>query len=109
MTTALQLAAVEKACSNACGLGMDRSCVPECEVQMYDCKAGKEYTGCTKKVLVRYEKFASDWNTAHPYLLANSGHADAEVLEEIGDECVEACGKGVDSSCVPECQVKMYT
>lgn len=111
LTTAPELAAVEQACTGACGLGIDASCVPECEVQMYGCEGGatQKYTECTRKVLEKYEKFASDWNTAHPYLLASRGHADAETLEEMQDSCKDACGVGVDSSCVPECQVKMYT
>jgi len=33
---------------------------------------------------------------------------NAEDHKQIHDECQVACGKGVDSSCVPECQVRMY-
>jgi len=120
LATSAELDAVGKACSSACGLGIDASCIPECEVQMYECvessKRGtsakdqaKTSSECTRKVIVTYEKFASDWNAAHPNLLSRRGHADAEVLEEMRDGCVDACGVGVDSSCVPECQVKMYT
>jgi len=116
----VELSAVEKACTSACGLGLDASCEPECEVQMYSCAdnikvqvttkdGAKQYRDCTEKVVRSYEKFASDWNTAHSYLVASRGHADAELLEEMRGGCTEACGGGVDSSCVPECQVKLYS
>lgn len=113
-----EVSAVQKACTNACGLGVDASCEPECQVQMYDCAANskltkeagaKQYKDCTEKVLRKYEEFASDWNTAHSYLLSSKGHADAELLEEMHEGCTDACGVGVDSSCVPECQVNLYT
>lgn len=116
LKSTIDLASVEKACASACGLGADAGCLPECEIQMYGCSGDSKvqvgaakYSTCTQKVLMSYEEFASDWNAAHPYLLNHRGHADAEVLEEVRDSCVEACGPGVDSSCVPECQVKMYT
>jgi hypothetical protein len=109
--TAAELVAVEKACTNACGLGVDAGCKPQCEVQMYGCslEASRKDTKCTENVIKKYEKYATNWNEAHSYLLSHRGHADAETLEEIQDSCHEACGPGVDSSCVPECQVKMYT
>jgi hypothetical protein len=111
-SAAEELAAVDKACTTACGLGLDASCEPECEVQMYGCienSNAQQYTDCTRKVIQRYEKFASDWNTAHSHLLARRGHADAELLEELHEGCADACGNGVDSSCVPECQAKLYS
>jgi len=108
-----ELAQVDKACTSSCGLGVDASCVPECAVQMYSCSSdtqdSKAYTACTKKVVKSYETLAFGWNDAHPFLINHRAYADADSVEEIRDECVEACGKGVDTSCVPECQVKMYT
>merc|ERR1719272_2065865 len=84
-------------------------CVDKAKRKLTTQAGATQYKDCTEKVTRRYEKFASDWNTAHAYLLSSRGHADAELLEEIHDGCAEACGVGVDSSCLPECQVKMYT
>jgi hypothetical protein len=107
--SAEELTAIESACSRACGLGSDASCLPECSVQMYSCEGAKDkYTACTKRIVESYEKFSSNWNAVHPMLLSSRGHADAETLEEMKDGCIDACGTAVDSSCVPECQVKMY-
>jgi carboxypeptidase C (cathepsin A) len=114
-----QVEEIEAACRSNCGLGADSSCSPECQVQMYACSGnGKqkqnanekadEYLACTKSVLQRYEKFSLAWNAAHPHLLAARGHADASDLDELHEECEEACGPNVDSTCVPECHVKIY-
>jgi len=69
----------------------------------------KKYKKCTAEVLAKYEKFADDWDAAHPYLLAVRRHVSSIELARLQDKCHDACGKGVDSSCVPECQVEMYT
>lgn len=109
------LVTLEKSCVTACGLDIDASCVPECEMKMYSCVGSKEYAKCTSNVAQTYEKLASGWKAAHPNLLAAHGTlsfrgvSSSEALEEAKDSCAEACGVGVDSSCKVECQVKMYS
>lgn len=104
-------------CVEACGKGVDSSCVPECQVKMYTCldhdrkteKGAKKYKKCSAEVLSDYEKFADKWNEAHPYLLTVRRHVGSVELARVNDKCHDACGKGVDTSCVPECQVEMYS
>jgi hypothetical protein len=113
--TAGQFKDIETACRSNCGLGADRSCSPECQVQMYACSGEQrnsngtsDYAACSRSVLARYEKFSLAWNAAHPYLLSARGHADSSDLDDLHESCEEACGPNVDATCVPDCQVKVY-
>jgi len=114
--TLVELHQIADQCKGACGVGVDSSCVVECQVQMYTCldhdrktlKGSARYLNCTDKVVKKYEKFAADWDATHPYLLSLKNKVDANKLQAIYDGCTDACGDGVDSSCVPECQVQMY-
>lgn len=107
---------INTGCTEACGIRVDSSCVPECQVNMYSCldhdrkteEGSKKYKKCTAEVLSKYERFADDWDAAHPYLLAVRRHVGSAELQRVQDKCADVCGKGVDSSCVPECQVDMY-
>merc|ERR1719235_2295178 len=54
-----EMAAIEGMCKNACGKGVDSSCVPNCQVAIYTCmdanrqteEGKKQYAACEKKAI----------------------------------------------------------
>jgi len=120
--SAEKLLAIHDKCDGNCGEDVDSSCVPECEVAMYQCQdfhsstQETELEECEAATLETAKNFAAEWDKKHPYLLLrrkNSGWRVKNVLSakarlDIYHQCTEKCGKGVDSSCHIECEVQMY-
>jgi len=99
-------------CERACGDGVDSSCLPECEVKMFQCIENfhpdeSALDQCFEKVEAEFKKFGANWNATYPYLVgrrASSKSTQTAIIQG----CGSACGTGVDSSCVPKCETEMY-
>lgn len=118
--------AVDDGCKEACGEGVDSSCIPKCETEMYWCldhnntvaSGAKLFRECKEEVTEKFKNFGSEWNSTHGSFVAatNGTHQvtsssrviSAAERKAIEDMCNSACGTGVDSSCVPQCQTEMY-
>jgi len=103
---------VRERCQAACGSGVDSSCVPKCQTEMFACMdhdrltAAKPRVDCQAKVVEKYNKFGADWNATHQFL---AGHVvTTEEHKLINSQCHAACGAGVDSTCVPKCEIALY-
>merc|ERR1719446_752459 len=65
-------------CRNSCGVGVDSSCVPQCQVEMYWCLdhdppyESDKRDSCMNEVEDKYKKFGAEWDAIHPYLLLHS-------------------------------------
>lgn len=110
-------------CQQACGEGVDSSCVPQCQNDMYQCLDAnsttwqhhadydyaadeQKFSECKEEVMKKYEQFGKDWDETHPYLLAKKV-SDAEQ-KEINGLCVKICGPASSGNCITPCEVEMY-
>jgi len=114
-------AMVQGRCKRACGPNADASCVPECQVKMYHCiengnPTESELDKCFDNVETEFKSFVEKWNSTHPYLLVHGRNSTHQVHFTTSSQqravilkgCKEACGPGVDSTCVPQCQTEMF-
>jgi len=100
-------------CEAACGEGVDSSCIPQCEIEIYTCRNHASHTDehkqCNDDIMKKYSEFGAQWDAQHFIAkLASSTLSEAD-RRVIHGECEAACGNGVDSSCVPQCEIEMYT
>mmetsp|Transcript_33276 Transcript_33276/g.75837 ORF Transcript_33276/g.75837 Transcript_33276/m.75837 type:complete len:182 (-) Transcript_33276:64-609(-) len=106
-------------CKAVCGGGVDSSCVPYCQTELYQCHdhdskvpEGKEkFEECADAVIKKFKVFGEEWEKNKLYFMSQQ---DASTLVAIGErehmkeECQSVCGEGVDSSCVPSCEVELF-
>mmetsp|Transcript_692 Transcript_692/g.1409 ORF Transcript_692/g.1409 Transcript_692/m.1409 type:complete len:192 (+) Transcript_692:43-618(+) len=106
-------------CHAACGEGVDSSCVPYCQTELYMCQdhdrsvteGAEKFDKCAEGVMAKFEKFRSEWDKNKLYFLAHKDSTTLVTLAQRADmesECKGACGEGVDSSCVPSCEVELF-
>jgi len=114
-------AIVQGRCKQACGPDTDASCMPECQVKMYHCiengnPTESELDKCFDGVETEFKSFAEKWNSTHPSLLVHKRNFTHQVHFATNSQqsavilkgCKEACGAGVDTTCVPQCQTEMF-
>lgn len=110
----------ESQCASACNPNADQKCVTECQVKMFFCLDNdpETYDTCMENTLKSFKQFppVQPNATQRPYVkttrshfLAFGKHLLSTHVELVEDQCTAACGKTEDKTCVPECQMSMYT
>lgn len=113
-------------CSEACGDGVDSSCVPECENDMYQCvdhmtsynmsieEDRKMRAQCQDKVIEDYKGWGTSWDESHPHLSSwrrDGGWSlqtlSGEIRQAMHVHCQLACGVNPDPDTMQQCETEL--